>query len=426
MTRIFNMKKRSFLKSIAALSIIPNYFKELEKWNLLLEGQAPEVVASNEDYWAMVRNGYRLKPDYINLENGYYCFIPQETLEKYINHARHVNYQGSFYMRTVQVNNKRKAAERLAQFIGADKSEVVITRNTTESLDLVIGGYRWNKGDEAVYAQQDYGAMRNMFKLQERRYGIKCNVISIPNHPSSDEEIVDLYASAITAKTRLLMVCHMINITGHILPIRKICDMAHERGVDVMVDGAHAVGHIDFDINDLDCDFYGSSLHKWLSVPLGSGLLYVKKGNASKLWPLLASGNQNQNDIYRLNHTGTHPSHTDLAVNDALDYINQIGVKRKEARLRYIQRYWSDQVRDIRGINVNTPIDKWRSCGIANVGLNNMTPAEMAKMLMDKYNIWTVGINEPPVVGCRITPNIYTSLKELDSFVLALQEMVEM
>ncbi len=417
------MQKRTFLKSLTGLAVAPSFFKELDKWNLLLDQQTPEEVARNEEYWAVVRSGYRLKPEYINLENGYYCFIPQETLDKYIDHARHVNYQGSYYMRTVQVDNKRKAAARLARFIGADSNEVVLTRNTTESLDLIIGGVRWNEGDEAVYAQQDYGAMRNMFKLQERRHGIKCKVVSVPNHPKNDEEIVDLYASAINSKTRLLMVCHMINITGHILPIRKICDMAHDKGVNVMVDGAHAVGHIDFDINDLNCDYYGSSLHKWLSVPLGSGMLYVKEGKASGLWPLLASGNKNENDIYRLNHTGTHPAHTDLAVNDALDYIRRIGMKRKEARLRYIQRYWSDKVREIPGINVNTPRDEWRSCGIANVGLDNMTPHEMAKRLMEQYDIWTVAINEPPVVGCRITPNIYTSIEELDIFVDALKEM---
>ena len=417
------MNKRSFIKSVAGLTIAPSFYNQIEKWNFILDGQSPEEIAKNEEYWALIRSGYRLKPDYINLENGYYCFIPQETLEKYINHARYINYQGSYYMRTVRRDNKDKAAARLAKLIGADADEVVITRNTTESLDTVIGGYHWEEGDEAVYAEQDYGAMRTMFKLQERRHGIKCRIVSVPNHPASDEEIVRLYESAITTKTKLLMVCHMINITGHILPIRKICDMAHAHGVDVMVDGAHAVGHIHFNIKDLDCDYYGTSLHKWLSVPLGSGLLYVKKGMAENVWPMFASGNTKDNDIKRLNHTGTHPSHTDLAVIDALDYLYRIGPERKEARLRYIQRYWSDKVRDLPHINVNTPKDEWRSCGIANVGIEHISPADLAKRLMDEYDIWTVAIDHPPVVGCRITPNIYTSLEELDVFVKALKEM---
>ncbi len=417
------MNKRSFLKSAAGLTLAPSFYDLLDKWTLLLDGQSPQQVAENEEYWSIVRSGYRLKPDYINLENGYYCFIPQETLEKYIDHARYVNYQGSYYMRTVQWDNKNKAAGRLAKLIGADKDEVVITRNTTESLDTIIGGYHWKEGDEAVYAQQDYGAMRIMFELQERRHGIKSRIISVPNHPKSDDEIVQLYESAITDKTRLLMVCHMINITGHILPVRKICVMAHARGVDVMVDGAHAVGHIHFDIKDLDCDYYGSSLHKWLSVPLGSGLLYVKKGKAAKIWPTFAEWNTEDGDVKNLNHTGTHPVHTDLAVNDALDYLYRIGPERKEARLRYIQRYWTDQVRSHPSIIVNTPKEEWKSCGIANVGIKNLPSPELAQRLMEEYDIWTVAINEPPVVGCRITPNIYTSLEELDVFVRALKEM---
>lgn len=404
-------------------ALIPSFSDKLDNWNLLLEGDDDMSVAQNEEYWATIRSGYRLKPDYINLENGYYCMVPQETLEKYINHARHVNYQASYYMRTVQWKNKDRAAGRLAKLIGADEDEVVITRNTTESLDTIIGGVHWEEGDEAVYAQQDYGAMRIMFELQEKRHGIKTKVVSLPNHPKSDEEIVALYQSAITDKTRLLMVCHIVNITGHILPIRKICDMAHARGVQVMVDGAHAIGHFDFDIKDLDCDYYGSSLHKWLSVPLGAGLLYVKKGRAADVWPTFAEWNKAEDDIKKLNHTGTHPVHTDLAINDAIDYLQRIGLKRKETRLRYIQKYWTDQVRQVRGINVNTPVEDFRCCGIANVGIDGIHPKDLAKRLMDEYNIWTVAINEPPVVGCRITPNIYTTLEELDTFVNALKEM---
>lgn len=408
---------------MAGAALVPSFFDQIDQWNLLLDGQSASEVAQNEEYWLTVRSGYRLKPDYINLENGYYCMVPQETLEKYINHARYVNYQASHYMRTVQWDNKDKAAGRLAKLIGADSDEVVITRNTTESLDTIIGGYHWKEGDEAVYAEQDYGAMRKQFQLMERKHGIVSKIVSLPNHPQNDEEIVQLYESVMTDKTRLLMVCHIVNITGQILPIRKICDMAHAHGVDVMVDGAHAIGHFNFNIKDLDCDYYGSSLHKWLSVPLGSGLLYVKKGMAHKIWPLFAEWNKDDDDIKNLNHTGTHPVHTDLAVNDAIDYLNRIGLDRKEARLRYIQRYWTDQVRNVPNINVNTPVEKHRSCGIANVGITGIEPNELAKRLMEEYDIWTVGINHPPVVGCRITPNVYTTLEELDVFVAALKEL---
>ena len=417
------MKKRTFLKAFSAATMAPSLFDQMDQWNLLLDGASATEVARNEAYWETIRSGYKLKPDYINLENGYYSMTPQYTMERYHDLINEVNYQASYYMRTEQWDNKDSAAARLAELIGASPDEVVITRNTTESLDSIISGYSWEADDEAVYAHQDYGAMRNQFKLMEQRYGIKSRIINVPNHPTSDTEIVSLYESAITSKTKLLMVCHMINITGHLLPIRKICDMAHNHGVDVLVDGAHVIGHIDFNIKDLDCDYYGSSLHKWLSVPLGAGLLYVKKGKAKNLWPLFAEYNKEDDDIKKLNHTGTHPVHTDLAVNDAIDYLDKMGLKRKESRLRYLQRYWSDQVRDVPNIVVNTPIDSHRSCGIANVGIAGLNPKEMAKILLEDYNIWTVGIDSPQVKGCRITPNVYTTIEELDSFVLALKDM---
>lgn len=399
------------------------FFQSLELLAKQTSHIPSSVLAKDEDFWGAVRGGYKLKPDYINLENGYYCFQPQEILEHYINHIREVNYQGSWYMRTVQWDNKRKVAGKLAELAGCSAEELIITRNTTESLDLVIGGFHWKEGDEAVMAEQDYGSMLNMFKLMEKKHGIVNKIISVPNHPASDEEIVDLYANAITNKTRLLMVGHMINITGHILPVRKICDMAHARGIEVMVDGAHAFAHINFSLADLNCDYYGASLHKWLSVPLGAGILYVKKGSASHLWPLLASSLTDENDIYGLNQIGTHPVHTDLAIENAIDFYVKIGRDRKEERLRYLQNYWTSKVRNLPHVIVNTPVDPKRSCGIANVGVKGLNPQELADTLFKKYKIYTVAIDGAGVHGCRITPNIYTTTKELDTFVKALKDL---
>ena len=212
------------------------------------------LLYENEDFWAKIRSDYLLKPDYINLENGYYCMIPQPTLDRLMDHMKEVNYQASYYMRTVQWDNKDKVAARLAEIAGCSSAELCITRNTTESLDLIIGGFPWQEGDEAVMANQDYGAMLNHFKLVEKRFGVKRNIIDVPMHPKNDEEIVEAYEKAITPNTKLLMICHIINITGHILPIRKICDMAHAKGVEVMVDGAHAFGQFQFSIDELDCD----------------------------------------------------------------------------------------------------------------------------------------------------------------------------
>jgi selenocysteine lyase/cysteine desulfurase len=388
-----------------------------------VSGLSSTDLAGNEDFWATIRKGYRLKPDFINLENGYYNFMPEQVLEKFIEHVREVNYQGSYYMRTVQVENKKAMAAKLAAVAGCSPDELIITRNTTESLDMIISGLDWNPGDEAVMAEQDYGTMRDMFSQVSKRYGMINKVVSVPNHPESDEEIVNLYASVITGKTKLLMVSHMINITGQILPVRKICDMAHRRGVEVLVDGAHAFGHFAFKIPDLNCDYYGSSLHKWMSVPLGSGILYVKKDKIGHIWPLFAAGEKEQGDISRLNHMGTHPAHTILAIADALDFYNMIGIERKEARLRYIQNYWTSKVRDLPHIILNTPAGPDRSCGIANAGIKGLKPSDLADKLFRNYNIYTAPIDGAGVHGCRITPNVYTSTDELDVLVKALNEL---
>lgn len=418
------MDKRTFLKSIPALGLgATPFLSGLEKLTAEVADLSPTQLATHEDFWTKIRGDYKLKPDYINLENGYYCFQPKETLEKFISHVREVNYQGSYYMRTVQWDKKKEAAAKLAQMAGCEPGELIITRNTTESLDTVIGGFPWKASDEAVMANQDYGAMLNMFKLVERRHGVVRKLVNVPLHPKSDKEIVAAYESAITSKTKLLMVCHLVNITGHILPVRKICDMAHARGVEVMVDGAHAFGQINFNIKDLDCDYYGTSLHKWLSVPLGAGFLYIKQGKASQIWPLFAEDDREPDDISRLNHTGTHPVHTDLAISNAIDYHNMIGGERKEARLRFIQNYWTSRVRDLPHVMVNTPRDKHRSCAIANVGIKGMEPSALANTLLDKYKIWTVAINRDGVHGCRITPNVYTTTDELDVFVAALKDL---
>jgi selenocysteine lyase/cysteine desulfurase len=215
----------------------------------------------------------------------------------------------------------------------------------------------------------------------------------------------------------------MVNITGQILPIQKICDMAHSKGVQVLVDGAHAFAHIRFSIPDLHCDYYGASLHKWLSVPLGAGLLYVKKEHIPNIWPLLAPGEKKPDDIGRLNHTGTHPVHTTLAIHNAIDFYEKLGPERKEARLRFLQRYWTDKVRDLPHVVLNTPADPARSCAIANVGIKGMKPQDLADTLLKKYKIYTVAINDANVHGCRITPNVYTTTQELDTFVQALKEI---
>ena len=416
------MDKRNFIKTLGALSVT-SLVSASELTKIKSVSHSLPKTRSDEELWATIRSHYTLKDDYINLESGYYSIIPNPVLEHFIKHVRHVNIEGSYYMRNDLKKNKDRVISELADLVGSTSDQIAITRNTTESLDLVISGFQWEKGDEAIYAKQDYGSMKEMFQQISSRYGVKNKIVSVPNHPKNDEEIVSIYESQITDKTKLIMVCHMINITGQILPIKKICEMAHSYGVEVMVDGAHCVGHFDFSIDEFNCDYYGSSLHKWLATPLGAGLLYVNRNNTHKIWPLLANGNTNKNDIKRLNHIGTHPVHTDLAISNSIDYTNWIGMKKKEKRMRYLQRYWSDKLRSIENVIVNTPEDLNRSCGIGNVGLSNMSPSAMSKVLFEKYKIFTVAIDYANVQGCRISPNIFTTTYELDQFVIAVQEM---
>ena len=409
------MKKRDFLKYLSLGVITPTS----------LLNSNPNLQNSPDDFWETIRSKYKIKPDYINLENGYYCFIPNDILEKYQKHIDYVNREGSYYMRKKLYDDKIAVRKSLASLVGCDFEEIIITRNTTESLDTIIAGYDWKPGDEAVMAEQDYGAMLDMFKLQAKRFGMTNKIVSIPNHPSSDEEIVKIYENAITPKTKLLMVCHMINITGHILPIKKICEMAHRHGVDVMVDGAHAIGHFEFKISDLDCDYYGSSLHKWLSVPLGAGLLYVRKEKIARVWQLFGDMGHADDKITKLNHTGTQPIATELTIPDSIYFYKMIGGENKENRLRFLKDYWVNKVKDLPNVLINTPYEKERSCGIANVGVPSIKPAELSKILFEKYQIFTVAIDYANVHGCRITPNIYTTTEELDKFIIAIKEIAK-
>lgn len=418
------MHKRQFIKNLVLTSMgAPLGFTALAKSFEKKAHLSPLALASDDAFWDEIRKQYLLKPDYINLENGYYNFLPQPLLNKYIEHIKEVNYQGSYYMRTVQFENKKNITTKLAKLAGCSPDQLIITRNTTESLDMIIGGLDWKAGDEAIMALQDYGAMLDMFEQIKNRYGVVKVMLSVPNHPKNDQEIIDLYKNAITPKTKVILVSHMINITGQILPIKEICAMAHEKGVQVIVDGAHAFAHIKYSIEDLGCDYYAASLHKWLSTPLGAGLLYVQKDNIKKVWPLLADGEKDPNKINRLNHTGTHPVHTDLTISDSIDYYNMIGVERKEARLRYLQNYWTEKVNNLPNVILNTPTTANRSCAIANVGIKGIAPGELAKRLLKEHNVFTVAIDYANVQGCRICPNLYTTTQELDSFVLAIKKL---
>jgi selenocysteine lyase/cysteine desulfurase len=414
------MHKRDFLRTLGGASL-----------GVLLDPgvlaryahAAPAALAEDEAFWAAVRGKYRLTPEYVNLENGYYSMQSEEVLEGFVRQVRSVNAQASRYMRTRQYDDKLRVRTRLAGMAGCSPEELIVTRNTTESLDTVISGIDWKPGDEAVMAGTDYGAMLDMFKQQARRYGIVNRVVTLPLDPRSDDEIVALYAAAITPRTRLLMICHVVNVTGQVLPVRRVADMAHARGVDVLVDGAHAFAQLGYAIPDTGADYYGASLHKWLGAPLGAGILYVRREKIAGLWPIYGDDAFADTDIRKLNHTGTHPVHTDLAIEHAIDFHEAVGGARKEARLRWLQQYWTSRVRGVPNVTLNTPADPRRGCAIANVGLRDLAPRELAAALFDRYRVWTVAIDTPYVKGVRVTPHLFTTTAELDTLVRALKEL---
>jgi selenocysteine lyase/cysteine desulfurase len=418
--------KRQFLGTLAGsfvASATPS-LAAIERDFAQVATVAAPALAQAGAFWESIRRQYGVTRDFIQLENGYYSLAADPVLDSYIRHVREVNAISSYYMRTKQVDDKLAVRHELARLLGCADDELIVTRNTTESLDTVIAGFDWKAGDEAVMAEQDYGSMLDMFRLQARRHGMVNRIVSVPMHPKSDDEIVEVYERALTPKTRLLMVCHMINITGQILPVRKIVEMAHRRGVQVMVDGAHTFGQLDFKITDLGaCDYYGSSLHKWLGAPLGAGILYVRRDRVAPLWQLYGDATYPEDDIRKLNHTGTHPAATDLAIGDAIHFHDAIGIARKSARLHYLQRYWTDKVRGVKRIVLNTPEPPERSCAIANVGIEGVAPADLAKSLLDKYRIFTVAIDSAGVRGVRVTPQVFTTANELDALVTALREI---
>lgn len=384
-----------------------------------------EAAARDEEFWYQIQRAYRQSPHFINLENGYFSPQPLEVMEAQVDNIEMINEIPSFYMRRRQHEEKEGVKRQLADFAGCSPEEIVITRNTTESLDTVIAGIDFKEGDEAVMCDQDYGSMLEAFDQQSRRLGLVNKIIDLPLHPRSDSEIVERYEKAITPRTKVMLVTQLINITGQVLPVQKICDMAHGHGVEVIVDGAHAFAQLDFKIPDLHCDYYGASLHKWLCCPLGAGIMYIRRDKIAKVWPLFGDASYEVDDIRKFEHIGTHPVSTNLTIASALRFHQLIGSKRKEERLRYLKDYWTQKVKDLPRVQLNTPWEKERSSAIANLAVEGVTPSELADYLYEEHRIFTVAINREAVKGVRITPHIYTTLQELDTLVGAVETLVK-
>lgn len=382
---------------------------------------SPKELARDETFWYHVQRAYTISPHFINLENGYFSLQAREVMESQFDHVRMINEKPALYMRTKQWEDKERIKKELAKFAGCSHEEIVITRNTTEALDTVIHGLPLEKGDEAITTTQDYGSMVQAFDQQVKRFGIVNKKIDIPLHPKSKMEMVKHYEKAITNKTKVILVTHLINLTGQILPVKEISEMAHSNGVEVISDSAHAFAHLDFKIPDLGCDYFGTSLHKWLGTPVGLGMLYIKKEKIKKVWPLFGDTQYPEDDIRKLEHIGTHPVASDLTIASALRFHNSIGSKRKEERLRYLKNYWAERVKDLPKVILNVPLTDEQSCGLGNVAIEGITPTELSKKLYEDFNIFTVAINTKSVKGVRVTPHLYTTIQDLDAFVDAIK-----
>lgn len=424
------MDKRTFIKNLVGflgLVISPFSLFSIEKKKHGSHFTPREREKWYADIWDKVRKDYSLNPDIINLESGYYCMLPQPILENYLENIQRMNYLHTYYKRKLMADDKKRIMQKLSDFLECPAEEIIVTRNATESIDTVLSGIDWKPGDEILYAIQEYPAMIAMIQQLARRYKIQPVEISIPFQPASDEEILNLYKSKISGRTKLILASHIINITGHVLPIKKLCQMAHDHKVEVMVDGAHAVGHLDFKITDLECDYYASSLHKWLSVPLGAGLLYVHSKHIPKIWPLLGDNEYPSHDIRKLNHTGTQPFAVQLTIPFAIDYLQQMGLKNKENRLKALKKHWYKKLWDLKHPNLVffSPVEDSRSCGIGTIGIKGMKATDLADKLLSEYKIWTVGIDFARVNGVRVTPNVYNTFEEVESLSRAIVQIAQ-
>jgi selenocysteine lyase/cysteine desulfurase len=304
----------------------------------------------------------------------------------------------------------------LGEVFGCDGEEIAITRNASESLEILQLGMDLRSGDEILTTTQDYPRMLTTFRQRELREGLKLNMIKIPVPPKSPSEITEAFERAITPRTKVILISHVINITGQIVPVREICDLARSKGIEVIVDGAHSFAHFAFTQKELGCDYFGTSLHKWLYAPIGTGLLFVKKDKIEKIWPLMAADKRKKTDIRKFEEIGTHSAAMRLAIGEAILFHRGIGADRKEARLRFISRYWMDKLKDLPNVRFNTSFDPEQMCGIANVEIVGVDTAALQSYLMRKHKMFCVAILHDEFKGLRITPNVYTTLHELDRF----------
>ena len=412
-----SVSRRSFIhNALAAGSMFPlfsmNYSRD--KVELKIKNKA-------EAYWRKVAGMYHQNVKFINLESGYFSPSPESVKDYWVNFVNEINESPSYYMRTRQNEMREKVREKLANYAGVAKDELVLTRNTTESMNIIIQGIKLEEGDEILRTNLEYPNMIQALDMRERRFGTKVRIVDVPIHPISQDEIVEKVIGAVNKKTKVILISHMVFLNGQVFPVKEVCKKAREMGIETIVDGAHSFSHVDMDVSEIGCDYYASSLHKWLGAPLGNGLLYVKKGNAERLWPLYGDTAYEDDNIMKLEHLGTRPCSDQNGIIPAVDFNLEIGKVEKSKRLKFLQMRWATELKDHKNIILNTPLGQGQSFGIANVGVKSLQPSELADKLFDEHDIFTVPIDDDRGIrGIRVSPNLYSTTEDIDKFIEAM------
>lgn len=420
--------RRAFLQKAALLTgafSLNNLFNQTHAntWDSNLHSKlnlSPEALASDEDYWSLIQQAYTVNPNIINLNNAGVSPAPiivQQALQRYNQLA---NEGPSYYMWRILDQGREPLRAKLAELGGCDAEEIAINRNATEALNTVIYGLRLQKGDEVIGTKQDYPNMIQAWKQRALREGIIYKQISFNFPMEDDDAIVAAFEKAITPATKILHITHVINWVGQIMPVSKLTAMAKRRGLQTIVDGAHSFGLLDFKIPDLGCDYFGTSLHKFLSAAVGSGMLWVKKERIANLWPMMCNDKPESVDIRKFETLGTRSFPIEQAIGEAINFHNAIGPARKQARIHYLKNYWASAVKDVPAVNIHTSLDPRFSCAIAGVSIAGKTIAQLDQELFNTYKIHTVGIVWENISCVRITPHVYTKLKDLDKLIAAL------
>ena len=385
----------------------------------------PEEVAADESSWFEVQQAFTVDRSLINLNNGGVSPSPAIVQEAMKGHLDYSNEAPPYTMWRILEPQREGVRKRLARAFHCAPEEIALTRNASEGLQICQLGFDLGPGDEVLTTNQDYGRMITTFQQRERREGIVLKRFSIPVPAEDPGKIVSLFEENITDKTRLILMCHMINLTGQILPVKGVVRMARKKGIPVIVDGAHSFAHFDFTHEDLDCDYFATSLHKWLFAPHGTGLLYVRKDKIKDLWPMMAAPEKMDEDIRKYEEIGTHPAANYLAIADALTFHQGIGAKRKEARLNFLRDRWAKRLLQHDRVRIHTSLKPGLACGLGTVQVDGIDSGDLNGSLWEKHRIITTPIKHDEFEGIRVTPNVYTTLEEIDRFCEAMETEIE-